>query len=151
MDLRPAFALSFVILALGLSPLSAQGTGSAPAGAEQSGALDGLARRAGLGSKPVEPAGFVRESRPAELNYIPVHSKRPDAPGKLLTADELKAQERELDSLKASHDAAAKRSSSKVGYRPLQAPGQPKGAAPTVPAAVATQAAPAKVEGPTLR
>ena len=143
-----AISMSLVILALGLSPVSAQGAGPAPAKAEQSGPLEGLARSTGMGSKPVEPAGFVRASRPAELNYIPVHSKRPDAPGKLLTADELKARERELDALKASHDAAANRTASKRAYRPLQAPGQPKGAAP---AAAAAQATPVKVEGPTLR
>lgn len=151
MDLRPAFALSFVILALGLSPVRAQGSAPAPGGAGQPGAVEGLAQRAGLGSKPVEPAGFVRESRPAELNYIPVHSKRPEAPGKLLTAEELKARERELDALKASHDAASSRAPNKVVYKPLQAPGQPKGAVQAAPAVVATPAPPAKVEGPTLR
>ncbi len=150
MDLRPAFALSLAVLALGFVPACAQGAGPAPARAkaEEPGALEGLARSTGLGSKPVEPAGFVRDSRPADLNYIPVHSKRPEAPGKLLTSDELKARERELDALKANHDSVAKRSAGKVAYKPLEAPGRPKGAAPAAPA---PQAPPLKIEGPTLR
>ena len=152
MDLRPAFVLSLAVLALGLSSACAQqgaGASAAPARAEQPGVLEGLARSTGLGSKPVEPADFVRSSRPADLNSIPVHSARPEAPGKLLTADELKARERELDALKASHDAIASRPSSKVAYKPLQAPAQPKGAPPPAPAA--PQAPPLKVDGPTVR
>lgn len=155
MNRRPAFALSLAILALGLAPAFAQGTGSAPARAkaEEQGALEGLARSTGLGSKPVEPAGFVRDSRPADMNYIPVHSKRPEAPGKLLTAEELQAKERELDALKANHDAIAKRSPGKVAYKPLEAPGRPKGAGAAAPAPQTPplQAAPLKTEGPTLR
>lgn len=150
MNRRPVFALSLAILALGLAPAFAQGTGPAPARArvEEQGALEGLARSTGLGSKPVEPAAFVRDSRPADMNYIPVHSKRPEAPGALLTADELKAKERELDALKANHDSIAKRSPGKVAYKPLEAPGRPKGAAAAAPA---PQAPPVKIEGPTLR
>ena len=151
MDLRPAFALSLVALAFSLPSAFAQGAGSSPGSAkvEPQGVLEGLARSTGLGSKPVEPADFVRSSRPADLDYIPVHSKRPETPGKLLTADELKARERELDALRASHDAAASRPHGNAVYRPLQAPGQPKGAAPPAPAA--PQVPPLKVEGQTLR
>ena len=151
MDLRPAFALSLAILASGLSPAFSQGAGvsSGPDKGEQPGFLEGLARATGLGSKPVEPAEFVRNTRPSDLNYIPVHSKRPETPGKLLTADELKARERELDALKASHDSIGGRPPAKVVYKPLQAPGQSKGAAPA--ASAAPQAQPPKVEGPTVR
>jgi hypothetical protein len=150
MDLRPVFILYLLGLALGLSPACAQGAAPAPAKVEQPGAMQGLARSVGMSAKPVEPAEFVRNSRPDDLNYIPVHSKRPEAPGKLLTADELKAKEHELDSLKSSHDAIAKRPPVKVEYRPLQVPAQPKGVAPSPPAA-ALQAPPVKVQGPTLR
>ena len=151
MDLRPAFALSLAFVAWGLSPALGQGATPSPAPdrREQPGFLEGLARGTGLGSKAVEPAEFVRNSRPADFNYIPVHSKRPDAPGKLLTADELKARERELDALKASHDAIASRRPAKVVYKPLQAPGQPRNAAPAAPAV--PPAPPLKVEAPTVR
>jgi hypothetical protein len=128
MDLRLVAVLSLLWLATGLGPVGAQGTSAAPAPVpgEDDGPLAALARTTGLRSKPVEAPDFVRSSRPAETSFIPVHSKRPEAPGKLLTADELSAKERELDTLKASHDAIAKRPPSAVAYKPLQAPAQPK-------------------------
>ena len=44
-----------------------------------------------------------------------------------MTNDELRAKERELDALKASHDQIAKRPPSKVAHKPLEAPAPPKG------------------------
>jgi hypothetical protein len=145
MDHRQAVALFCLLLFAGLSPACAQGV--ALPQVEQDGPLGALARQTGYRSKPVEAADFVRESRPAEMNYIPVHSKRPDAPGKLLTADELAAQERELDALKVNHDAIAKRPRSAVAFKPLQAPSPPKPVAPRP----ATEPQGVKLEIPTLR
>jgi len=144
MDHRKAVALLFLLLVPALSPACAQGAATPPV--EQDGPLGALARQTGYRSKPVEAADFVRESRPAEMNYIPVHSRRPDAPGKLMTADELAAKERELDALKANHDGIAKRPRSAVAYKPLQAPAPPK-LAPRP----ATEPQGVKLEIPTLR
>ena len=132
MNPLPLAVLTCLSLALAFSPACAQGATAvaAPAHAEEDGPLSALARTTGLRSKPVEAAEFVRNSRPGEMDFIPVHSKRPEAPGRLLTADELSAKEHELDALKARHDTIAKRKPAKVVYKPLQAPAQPKGAAP---------------------
>ncbi len=125
MSFRPTVALVIIFTALGLSRALAQG--AAPAPAEQGGPLDSLSRLIGLRSKPVEPADFVRLTRPAETNFIPVHTPRPNNHERILTNDELRAKERELDALKASHDQIAKRPPSKVAHKPLEAPAQPKG------------------------
>ena len=130
MSFRPTVSLVMVFTVLGLSCALAQG--AAPASAEQGGALDSLSRLIGLRSKPVEPAEFVRETRPAETNFIPVHTPRPNNHERIMTNDELRAKERELDALKAGHDQIAKRPPSKVAHKPLEAPAQPKGA-PTRP------------------
>ena len=132
MNIRPMATLSLLMLALALGPASGQGAAT-PSSAERDepgGLLGSLARQTGLRAKPVESPDFVRETRPPELSFSPVHSKRPEVPGKLLTADELKAKERELDALKSTHDGLAKRPSSKVVYKPLEAPGIMKAPAP---------------------
>jgi hypothetical protein len=125
MFFRPAVAFVIVFTALGLSCALAQGVPPAPA--EQGGPLDSLGRLIGLRSKPVEPADFVRETRPAETNFIPVHTPRPNNHERIMTKEELRAKERELDALKASHDQIANRPPSKVAHKPLEAPAQPKG------------------------
>ncbi len=81
------------------------------------------------------------------MNFLPVHGKRPEAPGKLLSSEELQAKERELDALKASHDQIAQRPSSKVTHKPLQAPAPAKTAPPKAPEALQ----PPKIEIPTNR
>jgi hypothetical protein len=145
MDFRP-FAVS-ALLGLAFGPSSAFAQGAAPAQVEQSGPLDAFARSLGQRAKPTQPADFVRETRPAELDFIPVHSKRSEPPGKLLTADELKAREHELDDLKAAHDKIGDRQHVKVVYKPLQAPNPPRKAAP----APASEPPAVKLDIPTLR
>jgi hypothetical protein len=135
LPLSLARAALLALLALGLAPAAAQ-----------DGPLDSLARQIGQRSQPVESADFVRDSRPAELGYVPVHSKRTEPPGKLLTPDALKAQERELDALRAAHDKAGERAPVKAAYKPLQAPRPPK-KTETKPA----EPQPVKLVIPTLR
>ncbi len=149
MNIRPMATLSLLMLALALGPASGQGaaTPSAAARDEPEGLLDSLARQSGLRAKPVESPDFVRETRPSELSFSPVHSKRPDVPGKLLTAEELKAKERELDALKSTHDGLAKRPPSKVVYKPLEAPGVLK----QPPPKPIEEPAPPRIEIPTNR
>ena len=127
MSFRPAVSLVIVFTALGLSCALAQGV--APASADQDGPLESLGRLIGLRPKPVEPADFVRDTRPSETNFIPVHTPRPNNHERIMTNDELRAKERELDALKAGHDQIAKRPPSKVAHKPLEAPAPPKAAA----------------------
>ncbi len=143
---RPkSFALAALLAILALA--QAHATASAETAAAQDGPLDSLARQVGQRSKPVDSANFVRDSRPAELNYVPVHSKRPEPQGKLLTTEELKAKEHELDALHASHDKAGERRSVKATYKPLRAPAPPKKTQPRP----TVEPQPVKLVIPTLR
>ncbi len=128
MTFRATVSLTMVFIALGLSPVVAQGAAPTPAQTEQDGPFESLGRMIGLRPKANAPADFVRESRPAESNFIPVHSPRPNTHDRLLSNDELHAKERELDALKASHDKLGNRPSSDVAYKPIQAPAPPKAA-----------------------
>jgi len=128
MTFRLAASLTTVVLALGLSPALAQGA----AQTEQDGPFESLGRMIGLRPQPNAPADFVRDSRPAESNFIPVHSPRPNTHDRILTNDELQAKERELDALKASHDKLGNRPATNVAHKPLQAPA-PSKVAPAKP------------------
>ena len=128
MTFRAAAFLSMVFIAPGLSSAQAQGADPAPAQTEQDGPFESIGRMIGLRPKAVAPADFVRDSRPTESNFIPVHSPRPNTHERILTNDELHAKERELDALKASHDQIANRPAPRVAYKPLQAPAPPKSA-----------------------
>jgi len=80
-----------------------------------------------LTPEPVEPAPFVKESRPAKLDYIPVHSPRPEPKTAPLTLEQLKAKEAELDRVRKAHDQLAERPSTRVAYKPLaQEPKAPR-------------------------
>ena len=132
MTFRLATSLTIIFLALGLSPAFAQGADPRAAQAEQDGPFESFGRMIGLRPKPSAPADFVRDSRPAETNFIPVHSPRPNTHDRILTSDELQAKERELDALKASHDKLGNRTAPHVVYKPLQAPA-PSKVAPAKP------------------
>ena len=128
MTFRLAASLTIVFLGLGLSPALAQGA----AQTEQDGPFESFGRMIGLRPQPSAPADFVRDSRPAESNFIPVHSPRPNTHDRILTNDELQAKERELDALKASHDKLGNRPATIVAHKPLQAPA-PSKVAPAKP------------------
>ena len=126
MTSRSVASLTMVLIALGLSPALAQGAAPAPAQTEQDGPFESLGRMMGLRPNAAAPADFVRESRPPENNFIPVHIPRPNTHDRILTNDELQAKERELDALKAAHDKIGNRPSPNVAYKPLQAPAPSK-------------------------
>ena len=140
MTFRLVASLTIVFLALGLSPALAQGAGPGAAQTEQDGPFESLGRMIGLRPQPSAPADFVRDSRPAESNFIPVHSPRPNTHERILTNDELQAKERELDALKASHDKLGNRPATNVAHKPLQAP------APSKVAPATTQQVPQEVK-----
>ena len=92
------------------------------AGAQESAVADTLSRTGRylkLTPDPVEPAPFVKESRPSKLDYIPVHSQRPEPKTAPLTLEQLKAKEAELDGVRRAHDQLAQRPATKVAYKPL--------------------------------
>jgi hypothetical protein len=78
---------------------------------------------------PVEPRDFVRETRPSDekLNYIPTGSARPQPPGKIMTVDQVKAKEAELEAMLARHDKISGRRPATV--RATTGAAKPKSAA----------------------
>jgi hypothetical protein len=77
-------------------------TGALAAGcaadAVSEGPAGGVARVVGAATTPPEPAGFVRESRPAgQSDFIPVGVTPQGRPAPGLSADDLKKLESELD------------------------------------------------------
>ena len=140
MNHRSAAFLIVFFIALGASSAFAQVASPAPVQTEPDGPLESFGQMIGLRPKHVPPADFVRESRPAESAFIPVHSPRPIVQDRLLTTDELRAKERELDALKATHDHLGSRPPAKVVYKPLQAP------APSPVAPVTAQQPPPEVK-----
>jgi hypothetical protein len=62
---------------------------------------------AGMGAKVPEAAEFVRTSRPAKTDYLPVGVSAPPRPVVSKTAPEVKAGEAELDTLRGANEAKA--------------------------------------------
>ena len=122
---------------LAFSPAAMAQDGAAPAKSQaqpakhnaSSSPLDVISKGIKLKADPVESADFVEKSRPAELNYVPVGGARPEPKGKLLSLDELRAKEAELDALRNRHDQLAHRKPpTKVAYNPIAQ--EPKKKAP---------------------
>jgi hypothetical protein len=61
----------------------------------------------GAGPKLAESPGFVQESRPAALDYVPVGTSAPGRPTAAKTAEEVKSAEAEMDAVRARNEAAA--------------------------------------------
>lgn len=97
--------------------------GCALAGLAAAGCSDGtkgVAEVAGLATTAQESKTFVRESRPAALEYIPVGSSiTRQAPRKQVS--DFKALEAELDAARAANEAAGTRAKT-LGATPAPAP-----------------------------
>ncbi len=76
-----------------------------------------------LRADPVEPAEFVKNSRPPEdsLHYIPLGRARPEPSTRILATPELAAREASLERSRAHHDAIAARAPSKVRVKSVAA------------------------------
>ena len=61
----------------------------------------------GVGAKPPPAPDFVRDSRPATIDYLPVGVSAPARPVTRKTAAEVKASEAELDALRTAQEAQA--------------------------------------------
>jgi hypothetical protein len=96
----------------------------------------------GAGPPPAKTPDFVQQSRPANLDYIPIAPTTPPRPTKPRTADEVKAAEAEMDALRSTNETAAS-AARKAGATPAPAPAsgpargrgkpKPKPADPTRP------------------
>jgi hypothetical protein len=75
----------------------------------------------GAGPNPVAAPDFVQQSRPANLDYIPVGRAVPERPTKARTADEVKAAEAELEGIRARNEAA-RNTAVKAGSTPAPEP-----------------------------
>jgi hypothetical protein len=75
----------------------------------------------GAGPKTAATPDFVAQSRPTNLDYLPVGTETPPRPTKAKTADEVKAAEAEMDSLRAQNEAQG-RTAVQAGATPAPEP-----------------------------
>ncbi len=77
----------------------------------QDGPVANLANRLKFTTTPPESKDFVKASRQpvGSLNYVPLTAPRPEPSKPALGADRIRAEEAELDAIRARHDVAAKR------------------------------------------
>ena len=76
---------------------------------------------------PMEPQDWVKRSRPAENQaYIPVGRAADQPQRRVMTPDEVRAKEAELDAVRARHDRLAHRKSFKGKIGSATAPPLPK-------------------------
>jgi hypothetical protein len=95
---------------------------AAPAGSKRNpwaNPLEVISKGVKLSTDPGEPAPFVKESRPEELNYKPVGGPRPQPAGRALSLDEMRAKEAELDAVRTDHARIAGHKTAKVAYNPI--------------------------------
>jgi hypothetical protein len=80
-------------------------------GASSSSPLDVVVNGMKLTTTPREPDDFVRKTRkPNEaLDYVPIAGERRDPAKRLMTGDEIRAREAELDAVRSRHDAVSRR------------------------------------------
>src|SRR5690349_8408156 len=103
----------------------------------------------GAGPKTAPTPDFVKQSRPAALDYVPVGTKAPPRNTPALTADQVKAAEAEMDATRARNEAAGQ-VAVQAGATPPPAPAK-AGAAASASAksgTAATTAAAKKKEPP---
>lgn len=98
-------------LALVSAPALAQGA------APSTGAPADLAKQLRLTATPPEPKDFVRQTRgPAQSqHYVPIDSPRVEPRKPLMSPDEIRRTEADLDSIRNRHDAVS-------GRKPLAGP-----------------------------
>ena len=78
-----------------------------------------------LRADPVEPMDFVKKSRPPEeqLQYLPITASKPEPEKRVMSFEEIKAKELELDGVRVRHDRIGGRAAPKtplktVAYAP---------------------------------
>lgn len=103
------FGCMTVAIATALPAVAQQAPASHPTTPENP--IEVISKGLKLRADPVEPADFVRQSRPAEdqLNYLSTGGHRPEPDNKILTPDQVKAKQAEMEALLARHDRIAGR------------------------------------------
>jgi hypothetical protein len=107
-----------VLLVLALTAAAA--TSAQDAEKKETNPLIDFARKVKLLPDPVEPKDFVKQTRPAQTDYLPVGVVPPERDLKVKTAEELKAMEAGLDKARSRHDKISGRPPPKV--KPLAKP-----------------------------
>ncbi len=110
--------LALLLALASAAPAAAQTSGG---GADASGSFDGLLRAFDLKAKPVEAPDFVRQSRPATTDFIPVGRQHPDRPVKVMTPEEVEATTRDLDRARVAQQQRAGVKSPPVPLKPSRA------------------------------
>jgi hypothetical protein len=82
----------------------------------------------GAGPKTAATPDFVKSTRPANLDYVPVGTEAAKRPTPALTADQVKATEAEMDATRTRNEAAG-RVAVQAGATPAPAPVKNAGAA----------------------
>lgn len=99
-----------VVLALvcAASAMAQSGPNAAPAASDP---LQAIGEALKLRATTRDPADFVRNSRKpdGELQYVPLGAANAEPARRVLTPDEIRAAERDLDGVRAKHDAMAGR------------------------------------------
>jgi hypothetical protein len=80
-----------------------------------------IATSVGAGPKVTEAPDFVAQSRPGSLDYMPITAAGPGRQTAARTAEEVKAAEAEMDSLRARNEAAGA-AAAKLGGTPPPEP-----------------------------
>jgi hypothetical protein len=81
----------------------------------------------GAGPKTAETPDFVRQSRPASLDYVPIGTAAEERPTPAMTPEQVKAVEAQMEAVRSQNEAAA-RVAAQAGATPppapVKAPGQ---------------------------
>ena len=102
-----------------------QSTGHKPLPANP---LEAISQGLKLRADPVESKDFVRESRPTDMQYIPAGTPRPQPPTKVMSADQVKSKQAELEAMLVRHDRVS-------GRKPTPARATTGAAKPVAPVA----------------
>jgi hypothetical protein len=82
-------------------------------GQETDNPLREIARKAKLLPETVEPKDFVKQSRPAQTDFLPVGVTPPGRPLKVKSPEELKAMQADLEAAALRHDKISGRPTAK--------------------------------------
>ncbi len=100
------WVVSTTIKRLALAALAAGALGGSTGCAQaQDNPLHALAKAAGFATDPPTPPDFVANSRPADFQPVPIFKKSDEPASKVMSKDDLKAMEADLDSASKKHDA----------------------------------------------
>jgi hypothetical protein len=102
--IRSGMVLMAMLGFSGFTPAMSQEGAKETATQNSSNPLLDIARKAKLLPEPIEPKDFVKQSRPAQTDFLPVNTMPADRKLKVKTTDELKAMQAELEAARLHHD-----------------------------------------------